>query len=97
VFNTPTYVVNLAEMIWAAIRGPAYGLFHTAGSERVTRLDLFTAYAALFDRDPRLLVPARHLGRALPEWDTSLCCHKAERELGVPSDSVRQGLLRWRD
>ncbi len=51
VFNTPTYVENLAEMIEAIIRKRLVGIFHTAGSERVSRFELFRSYADAFGLD----------------------------------------------
>ena len=41
IYNTPTYAVNLAEMIEAIIKKKLSGIWHTVGVQRVNRCDLF--------------------------------------------------------
>lgn len=97
VFNTPTYVENLAEMIEAVIRKRLTGVFHTAGSERVSRFEFFRSYADTFGLDAGLLLPVPAGGlkeKLLLQTDSSLSVEKTSQRLGVASDSVSEGFAR---
>jgi len=97
VFNTPTYVENLAEMMEAVIRKRLAGIFHTAGSERVSRFELFRAYADAFGLDARLLSPVPAAGlkeKLLLQADSSLSVEKTSEQLGIAFNSVAEGFAR---
>ena len=97
VFNTPTYVENLAEMIEAIISERLAGVFHTAGSERVSRFEFFRAYADTFGLDAGRLspVPAGELKeKLLLQTDSSLSVEETSRRLGVSFNSVKEGFAR---
>jgi dTDP-4-dehydrorhamnose reductase len=97
VFNTPTYVENLAEMIEAIIRKRLTGIFHTAGSERVSRFELFRSYADAFGLDAGLLSPVPAGGlkeKLLLQTDSSLSVEKTSERLGIAFNSVTEGFAR---
>lgn len=97
VFNTPTYVENLAEMLEAIMKGRLTGVFHTAGRERVSRHEFFRAYTETFGLDSKLLAPASAEGsreRLLLQPDSSLSVEQTSERLGVTPDSVREGFRR---
>ena len=97
VFNTPTYVVNLAEMIEAIIRKRLTGVFHTVGRERVSRFDFFKAYAGTFGLDGDLLSPvsiASAKDRLFLQPDSSLAADQTSQRLGIIFNSLAEGFAR---
>ena len=97
VFNTPTYVENLAEMIEAVIEKRLAGVFHTAGRERVSRFEFFRAYADAFGLDVTLLSPVPVGGlkeKLLLQPDSSLSVAQTSERLGVAFNSVGEGFMR---
>ncbi len=93
--NTPTAAASLAEMLVAAARFRAAGLFHTAGGELLTRYALAEAVADHFGLDSALITPLRsaELGQlARRPLLSGLKVDKAERELGVRAWNIQQGL-----
>ncbi len=93
--NTPTAAANLAEMLVAAAQQRATGLFHTAGSELITRHALALAVADRFGLDRALVTPLRsaELGLlARRPLLSGLRVDKAERELGARAWTMQQGL-----
>lgn len=97
VFNTPTYVENLAEMIEAIITKRLTGVFHTAGSERVSRFEFFRSYAEAFGLDAGRLSPAPAGGlkeKLFLQTDSSLSIQKSSERLGLAFNSVTEGFAR---
>jgi dTDP-4-dehydrorhamnose reductase len=97
VFNTPTYVENLAEMIEAIIRKRLSGIFHTVGRERVSRFDFFKSFASKFDLDVNLLCPVsvNHLKeKLLLQPDASLSVEQTSQRLGIAFNSLTEGFTR---
>jgi dTDP-4-dehydrorhamnose reductase len=97
VFNTPTYVENLAEMMEAVIRKRLVGVFHTAGPERASRFEFFRSYASAFGLDAGLLSPVSIGGlkeRLLLQPDSSLSVQQTSQRLGVAFDSLTEGFAR---
>jgi dTDP-4-dehydrorhamnose reductase len=99
VVNTPTYVENLAEMIEAIVERDLGGVLHTAGSQRVSRYQLFQSYARIFGLDETLVRPVtagERRARMLLQADSSLSVERTASLVGVPFDSVDVGLERLR-
>jgi dTDP-4-dehydrorhamnose reductase len=99
VFNTPTYVENLAEMMEAVVRERLAGVFHTAGRERVSRFEFFQSYARAFGLDESLLSPASAGGLKdgpLLQPDSSLSVEQTSEKLGIPFNSVTEGFARMK-
>ncbi|MCA1628891.1 MAG: SDR family oxidoreductase [Acidobacteria bacterium] len=97
VFNTPTYVENLAEMMDAVIRKRLVGVYHTVGRERVSRFEFFRSYADTFGLDASLLSPVSSAGlkeKLLLQPDASLSAERTAERLGVAFNSVAEGFVR---
>jgi dTDP-4-dehydrorhamnose reductase len=56
-FNSPTLADDLAEMIIKLVEEDRAGIFHTAGSERISRYDFARKITAVFGLDTGLLNP----------------------------------------
>ena len=97
VFNTPTYVENLAEMIEAVIVKQLIGIFHTVGRARVSRFDYFHAYARTFDLDTSLLAPlsiSNVKEKLFLQSDSSLSSEQTAARLGMTFNTVTEGFAR---
>ncbi|MDJ1185089.1 SDR family oxidoreductase [Roseofilum casamattae] len=97
VMNTPTYVVNLAEMFEVIIQKDLTGIFHTVGSKKVSRFDFFTAYARQFDLDTKLLLPTvvgQHGENLFLQKDASLRAEKTSAILEMELDAIAEGFRR---
>jgi dTDP-4-dehydrorhamnose reductase len=97
VFNSPTYVENLGEMMEAIIEQRLSGIFHTAGRERVSRFEFFQAYVRRFKLNAELLKPvaaAQLKSELLLQPDSSLSVAQTANRLGVVFNSVAEGLTR---
>jgi dTDP-4-dehydrorhamnose reductase len=95
--NTPTYAVNLAEMLDVIMNLSKGGIFHTAGSEAVNRLEFFQACARTFGLPEHLLAPTQggnERDRLLLQPDASLNTEATRVKLGIPFDSVTSGMRR---
>jgi dTDP-4-dehydrorhamnose reductase len=55
VYNTPTYAINLAEMIDDIINTTFLGVIHLSGNTRNNRYELYSSVATIFERDRSLL------------------------------------------
>lgn len=97
VFNTPTYVENLAEMMQAIIRNRLTGVFHTVGRERVSRFEFFQSYADTFGFDIDLLSPVSIAGvkdKLFLQPDSSLSIDQTSKRLDVVFNSIAEGFTR---
>jgi dTDP-4-dehydrorhamnose reductase len=56
-FNTPTLADDLAELILEMIKKEALGIFHTSGSERISRFDFALKIAGIFELNKNLIKP----------------------------------------
>lgn len=97
VLNTPTYCVNLAEMLEVVMQRRLSGIFHFTGPNRVSRYSLFATFARTFDYDTQL-VEARAAGDKRKEMmlqaDASLSGDASAKRLGMVPDGVEQGMAR---
>lgn len=92
-YNSPTYVRNLCQMIERVLELRSGGTYHTAGAERINRLELGKRIAAAFGLDPGLLEPAlRSPEHALRPRDVSLDVSRTRSILGTPFLGVDEGL-----
>jgi len=57
IFNTPTYLPNLAENILKILKSRFNGIFHLVGNERVSRFDFAKKIAEKFKMDTNLIIP----------------------------------------
>jgi dTDP-4-dehydrorhamnose reductase len=97
VFNTPTYVENLAEMMETITMKRLSGVFHTVGRERVSRFEFFQSYAGIFGLDEGLLSPvsmAQMKDSLFLRPDSSLSMDQTAKTLGIAFDSIAEGFNR---
>jgi dTDP-4-dehydrorhamnose reductase len=104
-YNSPTLADNLAEAVIEAVESRVRGVYHAAGSERISRYDLAQKAAETFNFDAALVRPIRM--SELKAWtakrpkDSSLCVDKIQREIGVKLLDVTQGLAemkrKWKE
>ena len=99
-WRTPIDAASVAEAMDALLRRPAAtGIFHIAGAERVSRLELGQRIALTLGLDASLIRPAeraQHKGAPRAE-DVSLDIGRAKRELGwtprLLEEALGQGRL----
>lgn len=101
VFNTPTYTVNLAEMIESIIDNNQNGIFHTVGRERVNRFQFFHNFVSVFNFNIELLTPIQAGSlreKMLLQQDASLSISQTASILSdVNFNSIKEGLNRLKD
>jgi len=96
-YVSPTLADNAAEAFLRIIERGKKGVFHTAGGERLNRYDFARKIAEVFSLKEELINPitSEDLKQtAMRPMDSSLNVRKAERELGIKTMTVREGLER---
>ncbi len=99
-YNSPTLAGNLAEAILEMIQKNLDGLYHTAGSERITRFDFAIQVAKNFDLDSSLIKPVRM--SELKAWvakrprDSSLGIDKIQKQIKTKLLDVNDALKRMK-
>ncbi|MEW6095677.1 MAG: SDR family oxidoreductase [bacterium] len=63
IFNTPTYLPNLADNILKIFKNRLNGVFHLVGNERVSRFDFAKKIAEKFEMDANLIIPVEYDSR----------------------------------
>ncbi len=95
-YNSPTLADNLAEVILEVVNKKLEGLYHTAGSERVSRYRFALQIAEIFDFDANLIKPIKM--SELKSWtakrpkDSSLCIDKVKKQIDTKLLGITQGL-----
>ena len=99
-YNSPTLADNLAEIILRIERMDVAGLYHVAGSERMSRYGFAMKTAEVFGLDRSLIAPIKM--KDLKVWvarrprDSSLSVDKARHELKVRLLDTQEGLSQMR-
>lgn len=100
-FNSPTFADNLAEVMLEIINRDLKGLYHTAGSERISRFEFALETAETFDLDLSLIKPIKM--SELKVWvakrprDSSLCVDKIQKEVKTKLLNVKEGLRKMEE
>jgi dTDP-4-dehydrorhamnose reductase len=95
VFNKPLPAWSCAEVVWAVIQQNRTGIFHAAGRDHVSLYQFALHTADVFGLDPSLIepVPDSYFPEIAPRpRDTSFDTTKMEKELGVKTTGVKEGL-----
>lgn len=94
-YNNPTFVDNLAEILFSLCKKDAKGLFHVVGSDCISRYDFARLTANIFGLDGSLIRPITtpDITQAArrPE-KVSLSTDKAERIAKIKPLGVKEGL-----
>jgi len=97
VLNTPTYCVNLAEMLEIAMQKRLAGTLHMTGPDRASRYTLFATFAGIFGYDVELLeatAAGENRQKLMLQADASLSGDASAQRLGVVRDGVERGMAR---
>ena len=96
-YNSPTLNTDLAESLLTLCRKNASGLYHCAGSERISRYDFSLKIADIFGLDKGLIssVPSG-MQKAERPRDTSLDVSKVKKDFGIQFSNAEQGLKKMR-
>jgi len=95
-YNTPTLASNLAEMAMEFIEKDLQGLYHSSGSERISRFAFAQQIAKTFELNPQLIKPIKM--SQLTAWiakrprDSSLNTEKIEKQLRTKPLNVTSGV-----
>jgi len=95
-YNSPTLADNLAEVLLELAQADLVGIYHTAGSERISRYNFAVEIAKKFDLDVSLIAPVKM--NELKIWiakrprDSSLCINKAQKQLKTRFLNIQESL-----
>ncbi|MCB0329430.1 MAG: SDR family oxidoreductase [Bdellovibrionales bacterium] len=93
-WRTPLYVLDLVTIIERCLDMKPFGLFHCAGSERVSRPEFMKVIFQSLGADEALIEGCSRLeasGPRRPE-DVSLCAQRLQGELGFSPTPLSQGI-----
>ena len=96
-FNSPTLASNLARAALEIVEKELWGVYHAAGTERISRYGFALKIAEVFNLDVSLVKPIRM--SELKTWtakrpkDSSLRVDKIRRKIDVELLDVTRGLL----
>jgi len=97
-FVTPTFIDDMAAAIDKVIALKPVGVYHMAGSQRVSWFRAAEIMAQIFRFNPDLIKPipyeefAKGKDRALRPHDSSLSCVKLEKDFNIKMSSLEDGL-----
>ncbi|MEW6040557.1 MAG: SDR family oxidoreductase [Elusimicrobiota bacterium] len=86
IFNTPTYLPDLADNIIKILEKKITGVFHLAGYERLSRFDFAVKIAKIFQMDLNLVVPLKYersMDNFLRPVDCSLSSESIRKKTGI--------------
>jgi len=98
-FNSPTLNTNLAEALIKFAKNDLRGIYHCAGSERISRYDFAIKIANTFNLDKSLIkkISSAELNQlAKRPKDSSLVIKKAEHDLNFKFFNINEGLKQIR-
>ena len=98
-WNSPTFNVNMAEMLIETLEKKVNGILHLAGATRLNRYEFAEHVAETFNLDPKYIKPVQseHI-----KWiakrpkDSSLDVSKAKRTLAIKPLEIREALERMK-
>jgi dTDP-4-dehydrorhamnose reductase len=92
--TAPSYVENLAECIKYLVEHNVCGIYHTAGSEMVSRFEFAKYVAEIFNFDPNLIVPAKNIPKkAVRPLNSTLNISKLISKTGFKMLNIKEALL----
>lgn len=81
--NSPTFIVNLAQIILTLIEKEAKGIYHTVGDCALTRYEIALKCAEIFEYNENLIVPIDYFEqKAIRPKNASLDISKLKKLLG---------------
>lgn len=95
IFFSPILANDLSEIFIKAAEKDLKGIFHVAGSERVSRLGFAEQTADVFGLDKSFIKPVIYEDPLMPR-DTSLDCSKIKEALNIKLPDIKEGLIRMK-
>lgn len=95
-YNSPTFADNLAEVLLEIVKKDLRGIYHVAGSERISRYGFASKIAETFSLDANLVEPIKM--SELKVWvakrpkDSSLCIDTIRKQLKTRLLNIQEGL-----
>lgn len=96
-YNSPTYILDLCNVIEKIMTKDHIGTLHTAGPERISRYDFIRTYCEIFNHDKSLVKPVKRPKNSLFPADSSLSTEEAQVKLGVELSCLRNGLKNMKE
>jgi len=99
-FSNPLFSESCAEAIWRSLEREEPAIYNIAGKDIVSRYEFGLKTAKVFGLDPDLIepVPNSFFKEIAPRpVNTSYATAKMEKELGIESLGLEEGLRRMRD
>jgi dTDP-4-dehydrorhamnose reductase len=100
VFFTPILVNHLVPILFAMLQHKLTGIYHVAGSERVSKFEFAQRVATTFGFDPAQITPChvKDMKLIAPRpLDISLNTAKVTRALGLSLPGIDSGLRKFRE
>ncbi|MEW5760012.1 MAG: dTDP-4-dehydrorhamnose reductase [Candidatus Thermoplasmatota archaeon] len=94
-YNSPTFADSLALPFLKIYEKNKFEIFHTSGSERISRYEFALKIADIFNLEKNLIMPISSdmlKQRAKRPSDSSLCVEKLEKILNIKMPNVEQML-----
>jgi dTDP-4-dehydrorhamnose reductase len=92
-FRCPIAAAATASLIWKMVQLRLEGLYHLAGSEKLSRWEIGQLLARHWKLQPRMTATSlRSYSGAPRSPDTSLNCEKLTRDLGTPMPALSESL-----
>jgi dTDP-4-dehydrorhamnose reductase len=98
-WNSPTYADNCAEILQKLLKFGKPGIYHTSGSERISRLEFAKKIAYVFGLNQLLIKKTKttfFAQKARRPQDSSLSIERLIRELGEIPLGTKQGLMKMK-
>jgi len=96
VFFTPIALTHLAEIIRDLLEKDAQGIFHVAGSQRISKYEFGVSVAEILRLPRECIIPGSVVAANLPArrpWDMSLSVEKIEKFLGRKMPDIKTGIM----
>ncbi len=94
-YNTPTYVPDFVNSLYALLSNKKEGIFHLVGSDYISRSNWALITAEVFGLDKKMieLIPSSKLNLNTKRDNVNISNEKLFRETGIKMMDVREGLL----
>ena len=99
-YNSPTLDSNARDAILKIIEKNKQGIYHTSGSQRISRFDFAVNISRVFELDENLINPIKSsdlIQEAKRPKDSSLSVDKAQKDLKINMLNTLKGLKRMKE
>ncbi|BDZ70529.1 NAD(P)-dependent oxidoreductase [Methanobacterium petrolearium] len=99
-YNSPTLDSNARDAILKIIETDKQGIYHTSGSQRISRFDFAVNISRVFELDESLINPIKSsdlVQKAKRPKDSSLSVNKVHKDLKINMINTLEGLKHMRE